>query len=108
MSPSPFELVARRDEYFAGAYPFCGDILPGVVADILQRRPERGPQTELRAALAYCRQMWGSTIYTALVAAGGDMGAVMAQIMGKQHNQALVDAGALQVDHPWLMGGEVL
>jgi len=106
--PIPWELIGRRDEYFAGAYPFCGDILPGVVADILQRRPERGPQTDLRAALAYVRQMWGSTLYTALVAAGGDMGAVMAQITGKHHNEALVAAGVLQVEHPWLMGGEVL
>jgi phage replication initiation protein len=100
--PIPWELIDRRDEYFVGAYPFCADILPGVVADILQRRPERGPQTDLRAALAYVREMWGSTLFTALVAAHGDMGAVMAQILGKQHNKALLAAGVLQVDHPWL------
>ena len=98
----PWEVIARRDEYFAGAYPFCADILPGVDADILQRRPERAPQTELQAALANIRLMWGSVLYTAQVAADGDLGAVMAQIMGKQHNKALLAAGVLQVPHPWL------
>ena len=102
--PIPWEVIHRRDEYFAGAYPFCADILPGVDADILQRRPERGPQTELRAALAYCREMWGSTLFTALVAADGDIGAVWAQIVGKQHNKSLQAAGALMVEHPWLTG----
>lgn len=103
----PWELIARRDEYFSGAYPFCADILPGVDADILQRKPERGPQTDLQASLANCRLMWGSTLYTALVAAHGDIGALMAQIVGKQHNDALVRAGVLQVDHPWLTGEAV-
>lgn len=100
----PWEVISRRDEYFAGAYPFCADILPGVDADILQRRPERAPQTNLQAALGHLRDMWGSTLYTALVVAHGDIGAVMAQIVGKQHNKALVEAGVLLVPHPWLTG----
>lgn len=103
-APIPWELIGRRDEYFAGAYPFCADILPGVDADILQRRPERAPQTDLRAALAYCREMWGSTLFTALTAAHGDIGALIAQIVGTEHNKALVAAGVLQVEHPWLTG----
>lgn len=103
-APIPWELIGRRDEYFAGAYPFCADILPGVDADILQRRPERAPQTDLRASLAFVREMWGSTLFTALVAAHGDIGAVWAQITGSEHNKALVAAGVLQVSHPWLTG----
>lgn len=102
--PIPWEVIGRRDEYFAGAYPFCADILPGVDADILQRRPERAPQTDLQAALANCREMWGATLFTALVAAEGDIGAVWAQIVGKQHSKSLVAAGVLQVPHPWLTG----
>lgn len=98
----PWEVIARRDEYFAGAYPFCADILPGVDADVLQRRKERAPQNDLRCALGNLRDMWGATLYTALVAAEGDIGALMAQIIGKQHNKALVAAGVLQVEHPWL------
>jgi phage replication initiation protein len=98
----PWDVIGRRDEYFAGSYPFCADILPGVDADILQRRPERAPQTDLRAALGYVRDMWGSTLFTALAAAQGDIGAVWAQIVGKDHNKALLAGGVLVVDHPWL------
>jgi phage replication initiation protein len=100
--PITWDVIDRRDEYFAGAYPFCADILPGVDADILQRRPERGPQTDLRAALGWCREMYGKTLFTALVAAHGDIGAVWAQIVGKDHNEALLSSGVLVVDHPWL------
>lgn len=104
--PLPWALIDKRDQFFAGAYPFCGDILPGVVADILQRRPERGPQTDLRAALGHVREMWGTTLFTALLASHGDIGAVWDQIVGKQHNKGLVEAGVLMVDHPWLTGGD--
>ena len=51
--PIPWETIERRDQYFAGAYPFCADVLPGIEPDILQRRPEKAPQRELAAALAH-------------------------------------------------------
>ena len=47
----PWEVIERRDQYFAGSYPFCADILPNIEADILQRRPQREPQTDLAIAL---------------------------------------------------------
>ena len=34
--PLPWEIIERRDEFFAGAYPFCADILPGIEPDILR------------------------------------------------------------------------
>jgi hypothetical protein len=46
--------------------------------------------------------MWGSTLFTALVASQGDIGAVWSQIVGTQHNKSLLAAGVLLVDHPWL------
>lgn len=97
--PIPWEVVERRDQYFAGSYPFCADVLPGVEADILMRRPEREPQTELIAALENCRVQYGQTLYTALMAHGGDMTAVWDKIVGTGHNRALVEAGVLMVDH---------
>lgn len=97
--PIPWEVVERRDQYFAGAYPFCGDILPGVEADILQRRPEREPQLDLKAALATCKQQFGKTLFTALTAYHGDIGAVWDQIIGSDHNLDLVRAGVLMVEH---------
>jgi len=95
----PWEVVERRDQYFAGAYPFCADILPNVEADILMRRPERDPQLELLAALDNCRVQFGPTLFTALKAFQGDMGAVWEKVIGKQDNQRLVEAGVLLVDH---------
>jgi DNA relaxase NicK len=94
-----WDAIARRDQYFAGAYPFCADVLPGVECDILMRRPEREPQTELAAALENCRVQFGPTLYTALMAYHGDMTAVWDKIIGDHHNQTLTKAGALLVEH---------
>lgn len=97
--PIPWEVVPRRDQYFAGAYPFLADVLPGVEADILMRRPERAPQLDLAEALAQCKRQFGGTLYTALHAFHGDIGAVWEQVCGDRHNPALLAAGALLVDH---------
>lgn len=95
----PWEAVERRDQYFAGSYPFLGKLLPGVEADILMRRPERAAQTSLKVALANARIQFGPTLFTALTAYHGDIGRVWDQIVGKTHNADLLAAGVLQVDH---------
>lgn len=95
----PWEVIERRDQYFAGAYPFCADILPNVEADILKRRPDREPVVTLAAALENCRVQFGPTLYTALMAYGGDMTAIWDKIIGDHHSQPLLEAGVLLVDH---------
>lgn len=95
----PWDVVERRDQYFAGAYPFCADVLPGIEPDILKRRPEREAQTSLSAALENCRVQFGPTLFTALHAYHGDMTTVWEKIIGYGHNQALIEAGVLLVDH---------
>ena len=95
----PWSLIERSDEYFAGSYPFCAELLPGIDADVLQRRPEREPQTELAVVLENIRIQYGSSIYTALHAHRGDITAVWDKIIGKDHNQNLLEAGVLLVDH---------
>ena len=97
--PIPWEVIERRDQYFAGAYPFCAEVLPGVEADNLMRRPERAPQSDLAAVLGHCRTQYGAALYTALVAYGGDMTAVWDKIIGDAHSPALLEAGVLLVDH---------
>lgn len=94
-----WDLIERRDQYFAGAYPFCADVLPGVEADILERRKERAAQSDMAAALENVRIQYGSTLFTAMIAHGGDMTAVWDKVVGREHNQALVEAGVLLVDH---------
>ena len=98
-TPIGWDVIERRDQYFAGAYPFCADVLPGIEADILQRRKERAPQTELAVALENCRIQFGPTLYTALMAYGGDMTAIWDKIVGNHHCEALTEAGVLLVDH---------
>ena len=92
-------VIERRDQYFAGAYPFCAEVLPGIEADILMRRKERAPQTDLAVALENCRIQFGPTLYTALMAYQGDMTTVWDKVIGTHHNQALIEAGVLLVDH---------
>lgn len=94
-----WDVIGRRDHYFAGAYPFCSDVLPGIETDTFHRRKERGPQTDLALALENCCIQFGPTLYTALEAYGGDILAVWDKIKGRQHCQALVEAGVLLVDH---------
>lgn len=95
----PWEVVERRDQYFAGAYPFCSDVLPNVEIDILKRRPEREAQTSLSTALENLKIQFGPTIFTAMMAYHGDMTAVWDKIIGNHHNQSLIEAGVLLVEH---------
>ena len=95
----PWEVIERRDQYFSGAYPFCGDLLPNVESDILMRRPQRGPQTDMAAALDNVRIQYGATLYTALRAYHGDITAVWDKVIGDHHSQALVESGVLLVEH---------
>lgn len=95
----PWSLIERRDEYFSGAYPFCAELLPGVDADVLQRRPDREPQTDLAAALANIKTQYGATLFTAVAAYQGDIMAVWDKVVGRGHSQTLIEAGVLLVDH---------
>jgi hypothetical protein len=53
----------------------------------------------LSAALDQVRRQFGSTLFTALHAHQGDMTAVWDLIVGDKHNERLVEAGVLLVDH---------
>lgn len=98
-TPITWDVIERRDQYFAGAYPFCADILPGIESDILLRRKERAPQTDLAVALENCRIQFGPTLFTALAAYHGDMTAIWDKVIGREHCQSLLEAGVLLVDH---------
>jgi DNA relaxase NicK len=98
-SDIPWDVITRRDQYFAGSYPFFSDVLPGVNGDTLIRRPEREAQADLALALEHVRIQYGSTIFTGLTAFHGDVFALLAKIVGDKHNQQLIEAGVLLVDH---------
>jgi DNA relaxase NicK len=95
----PWNAIQVRDAYFAGAYPFCADVLPSADPATLKRRPERDAQVDLATALENCRIQFGPTIFTALMAHHGDMTAVWDKIIGNHHSVPLLEAGVLLVDH---------
>ena len=95
----PWDVINRRDQFFAGAYPFCADILPNVDVDSLKRRPALESQISLAAALENARVQFGPTLFTALHAYGGDMTTVWDKVIGNHHSQPLLEAGVLLVDH---------
>lgn len=96
-----WDLIERRDQYFAGAYPFCADVLPGVEADILMRRKERSPQMTVIAAAAMCKLQVGRTLRTLLACYGGDEGRLLKEVLSEpgQYNEAMLEAGVMLVDH---------
>lgn len=98
-APLPDDIIERRDQYFAGAYPYLQSVLSEVEPEILVLRREREPQLDLARALANIRRQYGATLFTALMAHHGDFGAVWAKIVGRDHNPALLAAGVLLVDH---------
>lgn len=96
--PLPLDLIERRDEYFAGAYPFLRDLVDSQPFQLSQPR-ERGPQQDLSAYLACIRAQYGRGLFTALVAHRGDIGAVWSKIVGTEHSRSLIEAGVLLVEH---------
>lgn len=97
--PLPLDLVEQRDQYFAGSFPYLARVLPLVESHPLITRRERMPQVELSKMLELVRLQYGPTLFTALHAYKGDIGAVWDKVVGRKHNRALVEAGVLLVDH---------
>lgn len=94
----PQDLIEKRDQYFSGAYPYLQTVL-AVEPEIFTQARERGPQRNLDAALENIRYQYGSTLFTALAAYSGDVGAVWDKIVGTKDNEALVSLGVLDVEH---------
>lgn len=97
--PLPEDLIDRRDQYFAGCYPYLQRLLSDVEPEILVNTRLRVPQLVMAAALDNIRTQYGRTIFTALACYGGDIGAVMERIAGREHNAELLRSGVLEVDH---------
>lgn len=103
----PVDLIARRDEYFAGAYPFLADLLPEVEGQILVTPKQLGILSVERM-LEVIKTQYGSALYTALVVHFGSITDVWDKIVGYKHSPSLVEAGALLAlldDEP---GGQVV
>lgn len=95
----PWSAIGRRDEVFAGAYPFCAGLIPDVPHFRCERLPDLKPQFVLDASLNHCRVAYGGILRAALLAHGGDVQKVMERVIGLEPSRALVEAGVLTVDH---------
>jgi DNA relaxase NicK len=87
-NPLPLDIVEQRDQYFAGAYPYLAKVLPMADAQPLITRRERMPQLELAKLLQTIRHQYGNSLFTALHAYHGDLGAVWDKIVGRKHPRA--------------------
>lgn len=96
--PLPLDLIERRDQYFSGAYPYLQSVLD-VEPEIFRQSRESAPQRDLQAMLSQLQYQYGSTLFTALAAYNGDVGAVWDKVVGSKHNESLVEAGVLLVNH---------
>jgi hypothetical protein len=97
MAPAPAVAApARWAEAKSDARP---SKRPATVPDLAPAQPPPSPQALLLFALERCREAHGRTLYTALRAYHGDIGAVLAKVLGDADNRELVEAGVLLVDH---------
>lgn len=92
--PIPEDWISRRDEYFAGAYPFLQELLPEVEGRILIRPRDMGI-VAIERALERVKRQWGAVLYTGLAYCGGDYVALCLKILGDKHSRRLIEAGAL-------------
>lgn len=95
----PWCAIMGRDQVFAGAYPFCADLLPNVGHMKLQKLPDFKPIMALETSLDHCRRAYGPILRAALLAHGGDREKVFNRVLSAMPSTALIDAGILTVEH---------
>lgn len=95
----PWTAITGRDQAFAGAYPFCAELLPSVQVKKFQSMPDFGPLVKLETSLDHCRRAYGGILRTAVLAHDGDFEKVFKRIVSREPSRALIDAGVLTVKH---------
>jgi phage replication initiation protein len=93
----PWTAIRRRDDVFAGAYPFCASILPDVPEWKMQKMPDFKPRSDMTAALENCRNSYGSILRTALEFFGGDRDKLLNAILANQPSDRLIESGVLTI-----------
>jgi len=98
----PWAAIGRRDDVFAGSYPFCAELLPGAPHWVMQELPSFKPRAALIDALGNCFRSYGGTLKAAHMAYGGTDEAALRlckELMASEPSRHLVDTGVLTVDH---------
>lgn len=89
----PLDVLLRRDEYFAGTYPYLADCL-GLVDGVRPTNLKSDLQVDLIKLVTNGRRSYGSTIYT-LKSLGFTDAEVVYYLSGDKLNQKLVRSGVL-------------
>lgn len=98
----PWTVIGRRDDVFAGAYPFCAALLPDAPHFVMQELPSFKPRAALLEALGNAFRSYGGTWKAAHLAYGGDDAALLALarvMLAEEPSPRLVDLGVLTVEH---------
>lgn len=98
----PWAAIGRRDEVFAGAYPFCAELLPEAPHWVMQELPSFKPRAALAKALSNAMRSYGGTLKAAHVAYGGTDEAALQLfklLMAEEPSRHLVESGVFTVDH---------
>lgn len=98
----PWETIGRRDDVFAGAYPFCAELLPGQPEFHMNSLPDFKPRATLLKSLSNCSKSYGAILKAAHLAFGGDDAAMMKVIqavIAAEPSPRLVEDGVLTVEH---------
>ena len=98
----PWTVIGRRDEVFAGAYPFTAKLLPGVGHWVMKELPSFKPRAALIKALGNAFRSYGGTWKAAHLAYGGDDAALLRlgrEMLADEPSRHLLDSGVLTVDH---------
>lgn len=98
----PWSVIGRRDDVFAGAYPFCAALIPDAPHWVMQEIPSFKPRAALLQALGNAFRSYGGTWKAAHMAYGGDDAALLALgrvMLASEPSSRLVDAGVFTVDH---------
>jgi phage replication initiation protein len=96
----PFSSVIERDAVFAGAYPFCAELVGRAAGVKMKTLPNLKPIMTMDSALENCRISYGNILRTALEAMDIDEAELLRRIISTTRSDALVRAGVLTVDHP--------
>lgn len=96
----PFSSVVDRDAVFAGAYPFCAQLLGSVTRIKMKSLPDFKPIVTMDSALENCRISYGKILRTALEAMDISEIELLQRVIAPNRSDALVRAGVLTCAHP--------
>lgn len=93
----PWTVIDRRDDVFAGAYPFCARLMVDAIEWRMQKLPDFKPRASLAKSIENCRNSYGGHIRAAFMFFGGDHQKVLEMLMSEDPARSMVEAGLLTI-----------